>query len=278
MDAWYTDVDLVIERNERYVDATFWGGEAFPVIFPVAINLVAITSAYLGCPYHADHSSHSGWAEPIIDDWSLRDPIKFNPHNEWWQLSKTLLDAAAQRAEGRYYVGMPDLNAPGELVALMRDTQRFLFDFMDDPSPIKPAIDEATGAWWRYWQAANGVVHQWIDGYLYWMGIWSDSPSADLQCDFNVMISPQMFDDYFLPGLGAADPLDRTHPLPSGRSRGHPPSRFAALAAAARRHPVGPRRRQAAHEPMAAAAAPHPGPRTPGRGPLRAVGGGDSGQ
>jgi hypothetical protein len=201
MDAWYTDVDLVVERGERFVDATFWGGEAFPIVFPVAVQMVAITSAYLGCPYHIDHSSRSGWAEPIIDDWSLRDPIEFDPHNEWWQLSKALLDAAARRAKGRYYVGMPDLNAPGEVVALMRDTQRFLFDFMDDPVPIKPAIDEATRAWWRYWQAANGVVHQWIDGYLYWMGIWSDSPSADLQCDFNVMISPQMFDDYFLPGL-----------------------------------------------------------------------------
>jgi hypothetical protein len=138
---WYTDVEQVVERGERFVDATFWGGEAFPVVFPVAVHLVAITSAYLGCPYHIDHNSHSGWAEPIINDWSQRVPIKFTPDNEWWQLSKTLLDAAARRAEGRYYVGMPDLNAPGELVALLRDTQRFLYDFMDDPAPIKPAID-----------------------------------------------------------------------------------------------------------------------------------------
>ena len=27
MDAWYTDFDQVIERGERYVDATFWAAK-----------------------------------------------------------------------------------------------------------------------------------------------------------------------------------------------------------------------------------------------------------
>lgn len=33
------------------------------------------------------------------------------------------------------------------------------------------------------------------------MGIWSEAPATDLQCDFSCMISPAMFDDLFLPPL-----------------------------------------------------------------------------
>ena len=31
------------------------------------------------------------------------------------------------------------------------------------------------------------------------MGVWSDRPSTDLQSDFSIMMSPEMFDEYFLP-------------------------------------------------------------------------------
>ena len=201
MQAWFTDPAHVIPRLERYVDATFWGGEAFPVVYPVSIRMVAIIAAYLGCPYKVDPHSLSGWASPIVDDWSRRPKLAFDPDNSWWQLSRSLLDAAARCAVGRYYVGVPDLNAAGEVVALLRDTQRMAIDLIEDPAPVKAAIDEVNVAWHRYWQAAIGVIHQWIDGYLYWIGIWSDSPSIDLQCDFNVMISRQMFDQVFLPAI-----------------------------------------------------------------------------
>ena len=198
---WFTNVEQVVERGNRIIDSTFWGGEAFPILYPVSTRMVAITSAYLGCPYTIDPISYTGWAESVIDDWESRDPIAYDPDNHWWQVSRELLNAAAQAAPGRYYVGLPDLNAPGQAVALLRDTQRLAFDLIDNPAPILPAIEEANQAWYRYWQAANGIVHQWIGGYFYWMGVWSDIASADLQCDFNVLISPQMFDTYFLPGL-----------------------------------------------------------------------------
>ncbi len=198
---WFVNVDRVVDRSNRIVDNTFWGGEAFPVVYPVSTAMVAITAAYLGCPYSINSDSYTGWAESVIDDWNRRDPIKYDPGNDWWNLSRELLAGAAEKALGRYYVGMPDLNAPGQAVALLRDTQRMAFDLIDNPEPILPAIWEANQAWYRYWQAANGIVHQWIDGYFYWMGIWSDIASTDLQCDFNVLISPKMFDEFFLPPL-----------------------------------------------------------------------------
>ncbi len=82
---------------------------------------------------------------------------------------------------------------------MLRDSQRLAIDLLENPAPVIQAFAEANRAWLRYWQAATGAIHQWIDGYYYWMGIWSDQPSTDLQCDFNVLISSRMFDEFFLP-------------------------------------------------------------------------------
>ena len=239
--------------------------------FPVATRMVAITAAYVGCPYSLDPVSHTGWAEAVIDDWEYACPIAFDPENYWWQTSRTLLDAAAHEAPGRYYVGMPDLNAPGEMVALLRDTQRIAFDLIDNPEPILPAVEEANQAWYRYWQAANGIVHQYVGGYFYWMGVWSDIASTDLQCDFNVLISPQMFDTFFLPALEQQTQwIDRTiFHLDGPGAIPHLDS----LLSLPRLNGIQwvPGDGKAAHAPVAAAPAPHPGAGQVARAVLRTV-------
>ena len=50
LEDYFTDPKEVIPRLERAIEATYWAGEAFPVIFPVSIGMVAILASYLGCP------------------------------------------------------------------------------------------------------------------------------------------------------------------------------------------------------------------------------------
>ena len=66
---------------------------------------------------------------------------------------------------------------------------------------VRMAFGEANAAWLRYWEACVGAIHQWVGGYFHWMGLWSDVPSIDLQCDYSCMISPRMFEDLFMPFL-----------------------------------------------------------------------------
>ena len=199
---WFTDPEQVIPRLERHVASTYWGGEAFPVVFPVSIGLVAILSAYLGCPYRLLPGGNTGWADPILDGWDERLKFAFDPQSEWWLVTKRLLEAASRRAPGRYYVGVPDLNGPGEILALLRGTEPLAIDLLEaDPALIKAALIEVTLAWRRYWEASVGTIHQWVGSYFYWMGIWSDRPSTDLQNDFSCLISPEMFEEFFLPSL-----------------------------------------------------------------------------
>ena len=200
--AWFIDPEQVIPRLERTVETTFWGGEAFPLVFPMSIGLVVITSAYLGCPYDIHVGSGTGWADPIITDWADRPTFAFDAENEWWLRSKRLLEAAGPGAPGRYYIGIPDLNGPPEILALLRGTEELALDLIDvDHDLIREALDEVNLAWLRYFEATSAIARQWTDAYFYWIGIWSDRPSIDLQNDFSCLISMKMFDEVFLPAL-----------------------------------------------------------------------------
>lgn len=196
VEAWYLDENLVFPRLKQLLANTYFGGEAFPAIQPVAGRMVAITAAYLGCPLEFHHSG-TVWAHPTIDDWQSRPAFRFDPENKWWKKSQQLLNMAAEGADG-YYVGVPDLNGPTEILARLRGTQRLALDFYDNPQHIKPALAEINQAWYQYWQACTAITHP-TGGYFFWMGLWSGLPATDLQSDFSCLISKKMFDEYFLP-------------------------------------------------------------------------------
>ncbi len=200
LESHWTDPEQVIPRRERDIAATYWAGEAVPVLYPVSGGMVAVLAAYLGCPVRFVNE-HTVWVEPVIDDWRRTPPLAFDPEGRWWRVSAELLRAGARGAAGRYLVGLPDLNGPGEILARLRGTERLCLDVLDNPDHIGPAVERITVAWYRYYEACLGIIHQCVPGSITWMGIWSWSPAVDLQCDFSCMISPDAFDALFLPSI-----------------------------------------------------------------------------
>jgi 5-methyltetrahydrofolate--homocysteine methyltransferase len=195
---YFTDPEEVIPRLQARLANTYFGGEAFPVMYPVSINMVAILSNYLGCPMRFVNETTT-WSEHILDDWEQRPAYRYDPSNEWWLISERLLTAGVERSDG-YYVGVPDLNGPTEMLSRLRSPQNLALDLYDQPQYIKPALVEINRVWYDYWRACTDITQR-LGGNFHWMGIWSDKPSTDLQSDFSCMMSPQMFDEYFLPFL-----------------------------------------------------------------------------
>jgi hypothetical protein len=198
---YFTDPEVVIPRLKARLADTYFGGEAFPVMYPVSINMVAILSNYLGCPMRFVNENTT-WSDHILEDWEQRPTYRYDPTNEWWLISEWLLkagvEACCQRASDGYYVGVPDLNGPTEMLSRLRSPQHLALDLYDCPQYIKPALAEINQVWYEYWRACTAITGR-LGGNFHWMGIWSDLPSTDLQSDFSCMMSPAMFDEYFLP-------------------------------------------------------------------------------
>jgi len=114
-------------------------------------------------------------------------------------MNEALLKAAAERAPGNYLVGLPDLNGPGEILARLRGTEELAFDVIDHPDEVHRAMDEINRAWLDCYEACWEIIHPHTEGTIFWMGIFSERPATDLQCDFSIMISEAMFNAFFLP-------------------------------------------------------------------------------
>lgn len=197
---YFTDPELVFARLRHQLESTFFGGEAFPVVFPVSVRLVAILNKYLGAP-NRYLSRDTAWSSPIIDDWATRPQFRLDPANEWFSISRRLLEGAVEwaQAEGlECYIGQPDLNGPTEILAGLRGAQRLALDIYDNPHEIAPALEEINGAWLDAWRQLSGICHR-LGGWFFWMGLWSDLPAVDLQSDVSCLLSKEQFDEHFLP-------------------------------------------------------------------------------
>jgi len=198
---WHTDPGKVIPRLERQVEGTYWGGDAFPLFFPVSLNLVAIEAAYLGSPYRLISESGTAWSEPIIDDWEDPPSLAVDPDNFWWCTTQRLLALAAERSEGRYCVGIPDLQGGGQIAVMLRGTERTALDLFDHPKQVKMLVKAVNEAWLYYFESCFEIIHLFMEGYVDWLGVWSEIPAVTVECDFSALISPGMFNEFFLPAL-----------------------------------------------------------------------------
>lgn len=208
---YFTDPDEVVPRLLAQVDGTYYAGDAFPAIFPVAGRLVAIQAAYHGSPYHIMPVANSAWAEPAIHSWEDRAPVGYDPDNWWWLASQRLLDRGAEEAAGRAVVGIPDLQGDGEIAARLRGTAELAIDCVECPGEVRRLIEEINVAWLRYYEECIALIHRWVPGYLDNLGVYSDRPMVTLECDFSCMISSAMFDSIFLPGIARqASWIERT--------------------------------------------------------------------
>ena len=198
---WFMNPEQVLPRLERDFARTYHAGDSFPVLFPVWPGLPAIESAYLGAPYSIIPGANTGWASPLIEDWDRCPPLTVDPQNPWWRKSQRLLDLGAAQGAGRWVAAIPDLQGGGHIVAELRGAERLSIDLYEHPEAVKRAIEAVNVAWWRYYQDCFAIIHRYQAGYVDWLGVWSDTPAVTVECDYSTMISPAMFDEFFLPAL-----------------------------------------------------------------------------
>ncbi len=198
LEAFWTDPEQVVGRWVDYLPQWWFGGEAFPVMCPVSVQIPAVLANYLGSPLHFEGTT-TGWCEPIIEDWGQCPELRFDEGSPWYRKSVALLRRGGQAAQGKCLLSAPGFNGPGEILAQLRGSERLAMDLMDNPEPVHEALGTINRLWLDYWERMNAIIHEYVPGYLFWMNIWSERPATDLQVDFSIMISNEMFREFFLP-------------------------------------------------------------------------------
>lgn len=197
-EAVWTDLDYVVESQGERIRCTYYGGEAFPLFHA---NLGPdIFAGFLGAAIH--FAPDTSWADPVIMDWDARPTFRLDPDNRWWRLLIDLLAAAADAGRGKWITGIPDTHAGGDALAALRGRQELCFDLIDRPSAVQTAMAELTALVDPVYRAFFDRVDWQAQGSSSgWLPTWSTGRCNVIQCDLLALISPAMFERFFLEEL-----------------------------------------------------------------------------
>lgn len=195
-DRWM-DTEYVIKNSRENFAATFFGGEAFPILWP---NLGPdIFGAFLGCDL--EFGEDTSWSRHFLEDWDKVEAFKFDPQNKWWKKIKEMTEAIVQDSMGDYIVGITDLHPGMDGLVSLRGPEEICMDLYDNPEPLKKATFELFDVLKTVTDELYEITTRNQKGSTNWMGVWHPGKWYVTSTDFICMISKEMFSEFVLPEL-----------------------------------------------------------------------------
>lgn len=190
----WTNIEYVLKKVEYHLENTAFLGDAIPWYLP---NLGPNSfTAFLGGNLKF-LSEETSWAEPFVNDISSYNP-EFREDNNWWRIMSSLLDAICEAARGNFLVGIPDIHYGGDSLAASLGTINLIKSLYMKPNEVKRLIRKLTEicleVFRRYYQRISQVQK----GSITWIPAYSEGKYFALQDDFSGLVSPKMFEEFFL--------------------------------------------------------------------------------
>ncbi len=210
------DKEKVIGCAEKIFRATFFGGVAFPCYLP---NFgTDVFSAYMGAdiefsPYflptfavgtNAEQPpvSWAKWNNPIITDYSDLSVIKIEEDNFYWQKTREFMHYALERSKEKYFVGLTDIHEGMDSLAVLRGSpQQVCMDLVDNPEGVKRAIRLIWKVVRKVYEESFQITANYQEGSSSWIQLWLPGKGYPVQNDFTCLISPSMYQEFFLEEL-----------------------------------------------------------------------------
>ena len=121
------------------------------------------------------------------------DDITFDPNHPNWLLHKDLLHACKKKAQGHYYVGMPDLMEGLDVLAAMKGTDKVLLDTVMQPEVLEQQMQQINDIYFRVFDELYDIIREGDEMAFCYFSSWAPGKMSKLQSDISTMIS---IDDY----------------------------------------------------------------------------------
>ena len=121
------------------------------------------------------------------------DDIVFNPDHPNYLLHKDLLKACRQKAQGHYYVGMPDLMEGLDVLAAIKGTDQVLLDTVMQPEMLEHQMQQINDIYFQVFDELYDIIREGDEMAFCYFSSWAPGKMSKLQSDISTMIS---VDDY----------------------------------------------------------------------------------
>ena len=197
--AQWTDIAVMISRQEQALGSTYFGGDALPLFWH---NWSAGHALYFGCRPH--FSEETVWVDPAPLDARGYPILEGWESSPWWPWMQDCTLKAAQASQGRWFVLPMWGNHAGDNLGLVRGAEKLLLDIATHRPWVRRAVKQLSdiqiGVFERLWELASPSIVG-VEGSLNYVGCWSPGRTMAFDCDLSCMISPQDFRELFLPPL-----------------------------------------------------------------------------
>lgn len=195
----YTNPEIINEIMEENYSKTEFLFESLPSNY---VNFgTAGHSAYFGCK--PNYARDTIWFDPILKEPSAHKLVFDKEGRSQFEWQKGVVKKLGELAAGKYLTSMPDNCGIIDCLAEIRGTDNLLVDMIENPDFVHESRDKITEAW----KETQGEFFSLLNENNYggsshgWMQLWSPLRHTQIQCDFSVMISPEMFEEFILPEL-----------------------------------------------------------------------------
>ena len=192
-DRWL-DIEYILDRAELRFENTLFLGDLVPCFLP---NIGPDSfAAYLGGELRFVDEGTS-WVAPFVSDLSGYEPV-FDRQNKWWRFMTELMDAACELGKGRFLVGIPDMHGGGDALAAAKHPDKLALDLYDKAEEVERTMLQLTDIYREMYNAYYERTARVQQGTTTWLPAYSRGKYCALQNDFSGLISPQMFEKFFL--------------------------------------------------------------------------------
>lgn len=193
----WMDTERVVASAVASVMNTEYLGDALPSAWP---NLgPELFSAFFGM--EMEYSADTSWGVPNIRHWISADDLRISRENFYWKKLVEMTDALLAAGKGKFYVGLSDIHPGGDAVAAFRDPATLNVDLLLYPEEVRALLAHVNAEFRQVLDFFYGKLLGAGQAVTSWPGIVSTKKWYVPSNDFSCMISKEMFDDFFLPGI-----------------------------------------------------------------------------
>ena len=127
------------------------------------------------------------------------DDIVFDPNHPNWLLHKDLLQACKRKAQGHYYVGMPDLMEGLDVLAALKGADRVLMDTVMRPELVERQLQQINDVYFQVFDELYDIIREGDEMAFCYFSSWAPGKMTKLQSDISTMISVDDYRRFVLP-------------------------------------------------------------------------------
>jgi hypothetical protein len=189
---YQTELKLAQLSNREFL------GDSMPVAYP---NLgPEVFSSFYGCPIHFGDYGTS-WTEPILDDWSQAANLQLDWDSPTMLKLHEMTDALLEVGKDKFITGMTDWHPGGDAIAALREPQELAVDMLTHRDEVKTLLRQLEADYFAIYDAFYDKLRAAGQPISTWTSLVSERKFYVPSNDFSIMISKDMFDDVFLPGI-----------------------------------------------------------------------------